>query len=252
MTPPASDELTTEDQAERLKVGHALRASLAQAWDYFHLVIGGSLLWGISLAVPVAVTVGLRDMRVTIPLFCLLSAMSVGPMTVALYGMSDTIARRELPGVGVLFASFRRYYVRGFALFLIQAFVGGGALLAAWFYHAAGNHWLLEAVSLLWLYAALFWAMMNLYVPALLVRGDGSLLSALRNGALLTLAHPGYTFLILAQVGCLLLIVLIPLLTRSNLALGVSFLVFFLFLPGFVPLLATNALSDLLRKHNVE
>ena len=71
----------------------------------------------------------------------------------------------------------------------------------------------------------------------------------MRNGALLTLAHPGYTFLVALEIAFVLLIVMLPVFTRSNLALGVSFIVFFLVLPEFVPLLATNALDDLLRKH---
>lgn len=230
-------------------MAHALRASLSQAWDYFHLIMAGSLIWGISLAVPIAATAGLGDIRVISPLFFALSALTVGPVTIALYGMSDTIARRELPSLGVLFSTLRRYYLRGLLLFLVQTFILGGTLLAAWFYHTTARHWALQALSLLWIYVALFWTMMNLYVPALLVRGDGSLWSALRNGALLTLAHPGYTFLVLFQIGCLLLIVVVPLLARSNLALGVSFMVFFLFLPGFVPLLATNAVNDLLQSY---
>jgi len=233
-------------------LGHVLRATLAQAWDYAQLVIAGSLLWGISLAAPMLATAFLRDLRVAAPVFYVIGALTVGPATVALYGMSEAMARRELPSLGVFFESLRRFYWRGAALFCIQAFVLGGVLLAAWFYRTMFDSWLLGALSLLWVYVGLFWVMMSLYVPALLVRDDGSVRSALKNGALLTLAHPGYTFLVLMQIACLLVLVLIPVFTRSNIALGVSFLVFFLVLPGFVPLLATNAANDLLRKHLAE
>jgi uncharacterized membrane protein YesL len=238
-----------EEAPEPSGLGHVLRATLSQAWDYFHLVIAGSLLWGISLALPMLATAFLRDLRAIVLAFYLLGALTVGPVTVALYGMSETMARRELPGLGALFGSLRRFYVRSVALTLIEAFVLGGVLLAAWFYQAKFDYWLLEAISLFWLYAALFWVMMSLYVPAFLVREDGSIWSALKRGALLTLAHPGYTFLVLLQIAFLLIVALTPVFTRSNLALGVSFLVFFLFLPGFVPLLTTNALNDILRKH---
>ncbi len=235
--------------AEDGGLGHVLRATLSQTWDYAHLVIAGSLLWGLSAAVPLLATAFLRDMRLAAAGLYAVGALTVGPMTVALYGMSEGMAARELPSLGALFGSLRRFYWRGALLFLIQAFILGGTLLAAWFYQAKFDHWLLEGLSLFWIYVALFWVMMNLYVPALLVRGEGSVLGALRNGALLTLAHPGYTFLVLLEVACLLVLVALPLLARSNLALGVSFLVFFLVLPGFVPLLATNAMGDLLRHH---
>jgi len=249
MRPPKEPREAPGEPEEPSGLGHVLRATLAQTWDYAHLVIAGSLLWGISLAVPMLATAVLRDLRAAAPVFYVLGALTVGPTTVALYGMSEAMARRELPSLGVLFESLRRFYWRGAALFCIQAFVLGGVLLAAWFYRTMFDSWLLGALSLLWVYVGLFWVMMNLYVAALLVREDGSVRSALRNGALLTLAHPGYTLLVLLQIACLLLLVLIPVFTRSNLALGVSFLVFFLVLPGFVPLLATNAVSDLLRKH---
>ena len=226
-----------------------LRSTLSQAWDYFHLVIAGSLLWAVSLAVPMLVTGFMRDLRLIVPTFYLLAALTVGPVTVGLYGMSEGMARRELPGLGALFGTLRRFYLRSVALFLIETFVFGGIALAAWFYQAKFDFWLLEALSLLWVYVGLFWLMMALYVPAFLVREDGSVGSALKRGAFLTLAHPGYTFLIFLQIAFLLAVILIPVFMRSNVALGVSFLVFFLVLPGFVPLLATNALNDLVRKH---
>jgi uncharacterized membrane protein YesL len=149
----------------------------------------------------------------------------------------------------LLFCTLRRFYRRSAGLFLVETFALGGFALAAWFYQARFDYWLLEALSLLWLYVGLFGLMVALYVPALLVREDGSIWSAVRNALYLTLAHPGYSFIILLEIMCVVAIVAVPLLTRSNAALGVSFLVFFLFLPGFVPLLATNALNDLLRKH---
>jgi uncharacterized membrane protein YesL len=243
------------EQAEPVEpsgLGHVLRATLSQAWDYAHLVIAGSLLWGLSVAAPLAAMALVRDMRVAAAGMYLIGALTVGPMTVALYGMSETMARRELPSLGALFAALRRFYWRAAGLFLVQVFVLGGVLLAAWFYQAKFDHWLLEGLSLLWVYVALFWLTMNLYVPAFLVRTNRSVLGALRNGALLTLAHPGYSFLVLLQIACMLALVALPVFARSNLALGVSFLVFFLVLPGFVPLLATNAMSDLLRRHEEE
>ena len=240
---------SADDAAQPEGLGHVLRSTLSQAWDYFHLVIAGSLLWAVSVAVPTLATAFMRDLRLIGPTFYLVAALTVGPLTVGLYGMSEAMMRRELPGLGALFESLRRLYWRAVGLFLVETFVLGGALFAAWFYQARFHFWLLQAVSLLWVYGALFWLMMSLYVPAFLVREGGSVWSALRNGALLTLAHPGYTFLVLLQIAFVLVLIAVPVFARYNLALGISFLLFFLFLPGFVPLLATNAMEDLLRKH---
>ena len=73
--------------------------------------------------------------------------------------------------------------------------------------------------------------------------------SALRKGFILTMAHPGYTFLVFVQVGCVVAMIAAPILGRVNWAMGLSFILFFMFLPGFVSLLSTNAMRDLLRKH---
>jgi uncharacterized membrane protein YesL len=218
-------------------------------WDHVFLVMGGSLLWAASLAVPVTASAFVAGTPLALPAYYLLSAVSVGPAWVALYGLSAAIARRELPGIGDFFATLRRCYFRAVGLFLAQAFLLGGFILAAWFYQTQFSHWALQVLSLLWAYVALFWAMMNLYAPAFLVRDDSSLRSALRKAAILTLAHPGYTFLVFLQVLALLALVAAPVLARANAALGVSFILFFLFLPGFVSLLATNAMQDLLRAH---
>ena len=227
-------------------LGHTLRATLSQTWDYIFLVMGGSLLWAASVAVPATASAFVAGTRLAIPVYYLLGALTVGPSWVALYGMSAAMARREMPAFGDFLRALRRFYWRGVALFLVQAFVLGGCVLAAWFYQAKFHHWALMAVSLLWVYVGLFWIMMGLYAPAFLVRDDGSVWAALRKAAILTLAYPGYTFLILLQIAILLGLILLPIVARLGAAIGVSFILFFFLLPAFVSLLATNALHDLL------
>ena len=41
------------ERPESAGLAHVLRATLSQAWDYIFLVMGGSLLWALSLGVPV-------------------------------------------------------------------------------------------------------------------------------------------------------------------------------------------------------
>jgi len=236
-----------EEQPRGGGLGHTLRATFSQAWDYIFLVMGGSLLWAVSVAVPATASAVVSGTPLAIPAYYLLGALTVGPAGVALYGMSAVMARREMPGFGDFFRALRRFYWRGVALFLVQAFFLGGCLLAAWFYHTKFHHWAFEALSLLWVYVGLFWVMMGLYVPAFLIRDDRSIWSALRKAAILTLAYPGYTFLILLQIVIVLAVIAVPIVARVNAAIGVSFILFFLILPAFVALLATNAMNDLLQ-----
>jgi uncharacterized membrane protein YesL len=238
-----------EEETRASGLGHVLREALSQAYDYVFLVIAGSLLFGLSLAVPAFVLGLLVGTRLMVPASCATAALCVGPVWVALYGLSQTMAERELPSFGHLFGTLRRFWFRAVALFAVEAFILAGCLLAAWFYQAKFDHWLIECLSLLWVYVALFWIMMGLYVPAFLVRDDSSIWSALRKGALLTLAHPGYTFLVLLQVAFVGLLVAVPIFGRLNALLGLSFILFFIFLPGFTALLATNAVNDLLSAH---
>ncbi len=235
-----------EEHPRGTGLGHTLRATFSQAWDYVFLVMGGSLLWAVSVAAPATATAFVAGTPLAVPAYYVLGALAVGPAWVALYGMSAVMARREMPGFGDFFRALRRFYWRGVALFLGQAFILGGCILAAWFYHTKFHHWAFEALSLLWVYGGLFWVMMGLYAPAFLVRDDGSTWSALHKAAILTLAYPGYTFLILLQIVVILALIAVPIIARVNAAIGVSFILFFLILPAFVALLATNALNDLL------
>ncbi|MGQ9731341.1 MAG: hypothetical protein ACUVX8_08680 [Candidatus Zipacnadales bacterium] len=249
-TPPPMAKAEVEEQREGL--AHVLRSTLEQTYDYIFLVIGASLLWSTALAVPLLPLELLGDMRFVVPTGYLLAALTVGPMTVAIYALAEAMSSRELPALGILVSALPRFYLRAVALFVVQTVLGGGIALATWFYQARFDHWLLKGLSLLWLYVGLFWAVVALYTPALLVREGGSIWSALRNAVVLTLAHPGYSFLILLQVLFLLLLVALPLVAGLSSAVGLSFVLVFLFLPAFVPLLTTNAITDLLRKHMPE
>jgi uncharacterized membrane protein YesL len=249
MAPPPDDHSQPQEERRAGGLGYVLRETLSQAYDYIFLLIAGSLLFGLSLAIPTFVLSLLVGTRLVVPASCLVAAVSVGPVWVALYGLSQAVAERELPGLGHLFATLRRFYWRSIWLSLVEVFILGGSLLAAWFYQANFDHWLIESLSLLWIYLAVFWMMMGLYVPAFLVRDDSSIWSALRKGALLTLAHPGYTFLVLLQIAFVALVIVVPILSRIDALLGLSFLLFFLFFPGFTALLATNAMNDRLRAY---
>lgn len=247
--PPPDEHAHPEEERGAGGLGYVLRETLSQAYDYIFLLIAGSLLFGLSLAIPAFVLGLLVGTRLVVPVSCFVAAVSVGPVWVALYGLGQAMTERELPGLGHLLAPLRRFYWRAVLLSLVEVFILAGSLLAAWFYQARFDHWLIECLSLLWIYVALFWVMMGLYVPAFLVRDDSSIWSALRKGALLTLAHPGYTFLVLLQIAFVGLVIVVPVFGRINALLGLSFILFFLFFPGFTALLATNAMNDLLRAH---
>lgn len=249
MNPPRDAAAAPDDAPEPEGLGHVLKSTLSQCYDYFHLTILGSLMLALALVVPTLASAIGGGTLLSVLLYYLVGALAVGPAWVALYGMSEGMSQRELPAFGAYFASLRRFYWRSAGLFLAYVFILGGIALAVWFYQWKFDHFILEAISLLWLYIGIAWVIVGLYVPAFLVRDDGTVLSALKKGVILALAHPGYSFLVLAQVLCVVAVIALPFAFRASAAMGVSFILAFLFLPGFTALLATNAVEDLLNKH---
>lgn len=168
----------------------------------------------------------------------LLAAFAVlvlpSPFAVGLYGLAAVIVTGDTPDFGVFWASLRRWWRRGLAMFAISAFVLVALVFNTWFYVSVTEGWL-QAVSVLWLYAILFWITLQAYLVPLLiaseepepnaatargaderagpeaVAGPLPLRSLYRRAAILTLANPIFSLLLLAgAVFSALLSTLVP------------------------------------------
>jgi len=240
----------TEAERTGQGVGYALRETFSQSWDYVQLLIVGSFLWALSWVLPL-IPLGLLGLTtpLVIPVTLAVAALSVGPATMGLYGLAAQMRRRELPHVRDFFDGFVRWFVPGVLWFLINVFVLLLGVVAVWFYGTQFDHWFTRALSVVCLYIMAFWLAAQLYTPAFLVREDSRVGLALKRALFLTLAHPGYSAIVLVQVVALLALVIVPVLMRWGAVVGVSFIVFFLVLPCFAALAGTNAMEDLIRAH---
>src|ERR687884_765059 len=69
-----------------------------------------------------------------------------------------------------------------------------------WFYFNVGTGWL-QLVSILWLYATLFWLALHIYVvPLLLHVSEPRVFDVYRRAPLFTPGHAGYTTILLVMV----------------------------------------------------
>jgi len=176
--------------------------------------------------------------------FVLLAVPS--PLAVGVYALAREIVRGETPEFGLFWVAVRRWWRRGLAMFGI-----GGAVLVALvfntaFYLQVTQGWL-QAVSLLWLYAILYWMTLQTYlIPLLLTsEADGEdrgpavapLPALYRRAAILALANPVFSLVLL--LGTVVVMVL------SAIAVPVYPLVGM----GYVALVGARALLHLRRKY---
>jgi uncharacterized membrane protein YesL len=98
---------------------------------------------------------------------------------------------------------------------------------------------LLRLLGVLWIYLGLVWLAMQLYLgPLAIMLGERSLLALYRRSALLVLAHPIYTGVMLVATALVMLLSLIMVPLYLSLAMA------------FVALMATRALAELKRKYD--
>lgn len=149
----------------------------------------------------------------------LLAAFAVlilpSPFAIGLYALAAVIVTGDTPDFGVFWAALRRWWRRGLAMFAISALVLVALVYNTWFYMSVTEGWL-QAVSVLWLYAILFWTTLQAYLIPLLIVSDEPepgaeapggqvpgtgpsvpLRTLYRRAAILTLANPLFSLVLL-------------------------------------------------------
>src|SRR5262249_39703048 len=113
------------------------------------------------------------------------------------------IAQEELFGFELFWQGVRRQWRRSLGLWLI-ALAGLVLLVANAHFYLSREHLALRALGALFGWAALFWyAMQHFVTPILVEQVHPGVRSALRNAAVVTLAHPLFalTLLVVSLVG---------------------------------------------------
>ena len=168
------------------------------------------------------------------------------PFAVGVYALAAEIVTGETPEFRVFWAALRRWWKRGLAMFAIGGLVLGGLIFNTVFYLSTAQGWL-QAVSVLWLYAILYWITLQAYLLPLLMAADDQgaggaqpavpLLTLYKRAAILALANPLFSLVLLlnAVLTMFLSAIAIPIYPLISMA--------------YVALVGARALHDLREKY---
>ena len=228
-----------------------LRDTLSQAWDSLQLVVAGAILWALAWIVP---TTGYSLIGITsrwvIPATIALAALTVGPATIGLYGLAVSIRSRQSPTIAAFFGAIRDHWWRGIIWLLGHLVFLAASVLTVYFYVVMFADSWLKAIGLLWGYVIVYWLMMQLYAPALMLRDGIGPWKATRRAFWLVLDNLGYSFLVLLQIAAVVAVMIVlPPAVPGGWGLAISVMIVFFGFAAWCALLATNAVEDLLQKY---
>jgi hypothetical protein len=159
------------------------------------------------------------------------------PGNVALARLTQVAAGPDAPRLHHFREGLRSFWRLALPCSVISLVVLMAMIWNITFYVAFGPGWPL-LVSILWLYASLFWLGLHLFLAPLIVHLSGPrVVDLYRRAAFVALGHGGYTFV--------LLMVLLALTFAAVLFLPVYVLV----APAFVSLTQAHALREIRRRH---
>ncbi|MGI9149533.1 MAG: hypothetical protein ACR2IK_23785 [Chloroflexota bacterium] len=159
------------------------------------------------------------------------------PGNVALSGLALVAAGTDAPRFAQFRAGLRLHWRLALRCVLLSLGVLAALLANVYFYAVLSSGWLRFA-SIVWLYGALFWLSLHLYlVPLLVYVSEPRLVDLYRRAALIALGHPAYTFMLLMA---LLIVGFV----------SVIFLPVYVLVTGvFVSLAQAHALREIRRRH---
>jgi uncharacterized membrane protein YesL len=159
------------------------------------------------------------------------------PGNVALAGLAYVAAGPNAPRFGAFRDSLRTHWRRSLRALPVSLVILIALVANAYFYVVYSTGWL-RFVSILWLYATLFWLSVHIYLVPLLVHVEKPrLLDLYRRAAFVALGHPGYTIvlLVLLLAICLLSVIFVP--------------VYLLLTSALIALAQAQALREIRRRH---
>jgi uncharacterized membrane protein YesL len=119
------------------------------------------------------------------------------PANVALQALASVAAGPDVPRVAVFWHSLRQSWRLSLVCFAISLAIAVALLANVYFYAVLSTGWL-RFFAIVWLYGALFWFSMHVYLSPLLVHvAEPKILDIYRRAALIALGHPIFTVLIL-------------------------------------------------------
>lgn len=159
------------------------------------------------------------------------------PGNVGLAGLTRVAAGPDAPRLVQFRHSLAAHWRLAGAATLISLAVTLALAGNVFFYAVLATDWL-RLVSILWLYALLFWLSLHVYLVPLLVHvAEPRLVDLYRRAAFVALGHPAYTFVLLFALLAFAL-------------LSVVFVPVYVFIGGaFISLVQAHALREIRRRH---
>jgi uncharacterized membrane protein YesL len=159
------------------------------------------------------------------------------PGNVALAGVTQVAAGPDVPRFGQFFDTLRARWWIASRCTVVSVVVLVALLWNVSFYVNFGPGWPL-LVTIIWLYATLFWLGMHIYLVPLLVHvAEPRVLDLYRRAAFVSLGHGGYTFILLV------------LLLSITFGTVVFLPIYVLLAQSFVSLAQAHALREIRRRH---
>jgi uncharacterized membrane protein YesL len=223
-----------------------LWAALVSLYDETLVLVGANVMW-VLLNIPCVVVLALIGLPVLgsaeeggtwlLGIIAWLLLLIPTPGGVALGGLAQVAAGPDAPRLHLFWATLRARWRLGLACFAISIAIAAALLGNLYFYALVSTGWLRFA-TVLWLYAAVFWLAMHVYLVPLLVHvGEPRLFDLYRRAALITLGHPLYTLLVLIPA------LLIGIIT-------IVFLPAYLLVGGsYVAMVQAHAFREIRRRH---
>jgi uncharacterized membrane protein YesL len=121
------------------------------------------------------------------------------PSSMALAALARVAAGPDVPHLGVFWGTLRERWKLGLACFAISLLVAVALLANVYFYAVLSTGWL-RYVAVIWLYGALFWFSMHVYLLPLLVHVvEPRILDVYKRAVLIALGYPIFTVLVLLE-----------------------------------------------------
>ena len=198
-------------------------------------VVTGLVIVLVALSLPVVQDDVGRQWLMGIVLWMLLLVPT--PANVALGGLARVAAGPDIPRFSAFRDALRGYWRLALRCMAASVVVTLALVWNVWFYFNLGTGWL-QLVSILWLYATLFWLALHIYVvPLLLHVSEPRVFDVYRRAAFVTLGHAGYTTILLVMV------LVIG-------AVSVVFLpVYVLVAEAYISMVQAHALREIRRRH---
>ncbi|GAC1321888.1 MAG: hypothetical protein NVSMB2_18980 [Chloroflexota bacterium] len=181
------------------------------------------------------------EIATPIPWLIAITALAVlilpTPGNLALAYLSSVAVGPDVAHLSQFRGALERFWVLGLRCTAVSLVVLVALVWNIGFYLSLGADWV-RFVSVLWLYATLFWLGLHLYVPALAVYvSEPRVFDLYRRAAFICLGHLGYSMLLLVAV-------------LSVAIVSVAFLPLYLLVGGaLVSLCQAQALREVRRRH---